>query len=115
MVSTMTKPKREPSREWRLTVAGESKYNLSMHDIGEIGKAVGPGIREGMRAELNAQTRDISKNIGDLIDKHEVNDNHRFDNLDKRMSKVEYKVAWAAGAVFVLIVVWEIIKHKIGM
>lgn len=105
-----------------MVMPGKPDYSLNMHEVEQIGKAVGPTIREGMRLDLKAQTEEIRE----IVSTHESNDNTQFDKIDKRlesgdarMGKIETKLAWGAGAIAVLVplalIIWDILKRKLGL
>lgn len=79
---------------------------LSATDLEQIGRVVGPTIREGVRSDLSAQTEDIraivtahENSMRSELVAHEGNDEERFTEGDKRMEKIEVQLNDVTGAV----------------
>lgn len=107
---------------------GERHYELTADEIEQIGRMAGPTIREGMRKDLEEQTKEFRTIVLD----HEKNDNVNFGKIDlrlgngdTRMQSIETNVAaltktagkiakiFAAIAFFlpaIAIVGWDLIK-----
>jgi len=103
-----------------MTKAGNLDYNLSMHEVEQLGRVLSPQIRQDFRADLDQQTTAIKG----FVDQHERRDDAQFEDIkaslrtgNARMSKTEKKMAWVGGAIaavaFFTPLVIELVKWKL--
>lgn len=89
-----------------------------------MSEAIAPGIRESFAAVNSAQTTEIRKMIthhqedmGNIVHEHEGRDERQFkqiqDRLDlgeRRMGRIERKIAYAAGFIAAVPILWDLFK-----
>lgn len=107
-------------------VAEGRHYKLGLDEVEQIGRAVGPTIREEIRQDLREQTGDFrniidthQKSVANLISEHEKNDNDNFGRIERRQRHTEMKLQYFAGGVAVLVVLipilWDLAKMRFGI
>lgn len=111
-----------------MTTPSGHNYDITVGDADKIGDAITPKMQLAWRKDLKSQTEEIGESttkiithhqedMRNIVHQHEEKDAREFGEIkqrlgegDKWMRKIDMKIAYAAGFIAAVPIIWDLIK-----